>query len=209
MNLKSIIVGSLVSLGTVGAFAQQSPVSLGVEGGFAVIDQETRALANAQTIANLSGLTTTVRYDQSTYAGRVFLALSAARDVDVEVGYFMTGSLDTTYTNSAGSAQEGYTASGFDVSFVLKPQNLNGLFLKAGVHSSEVEGKASVTIGGTTYAISATESGTGWLLGGGYEWQFGATEDLLARAAYTFYNRLGGMSDGDAGFFSLGLTKRF
>lgn len=209
MKFKRILLGAAVSLAAVSASAQQSSLALGVEGGWASIDQETRALANGQLIANASGRTTTVTWDKGTYAGRFFLNFPFTKDFGVEAGYFMTGSLDTTYTNSAGSAKESYSASGFDAALLIKPEAFNGFFLKAGLHRSEVEGEASVTIGGTRYAITASQSGSGWLFGGGYDWQVGNDKDLLARVSYTFYNKLGGMSDGDAGLFAFGIMKRF
>jgi len=209
MNLKKILVASLVSLGTVSAFGQQGSMSFGVEGGWASIDQESRARSNAQFIANTSGSTTTFTYDKGTFAGRLFLGMPVSKDFEVEFGYFMTGSLDSTYRIAGASATESYTASGFDASVVVKPESFNGLFFKAGMHRSEVDGEASVTIGGTRYAITDSVSGSSWLVGGGYAWQVGADKDLLARVAYTFYNKLGGLTDGDASIFTFGLIKRF
>jgi hypothetical protein len=199
----------LERLEALGRRAGRVQLALGVEGGWASIDQETRARSNGQLIANASGRTTTVTWDKGTYAGRFFLNFPVTKDFGVEAGYFMTGSLDTTYTNSAGSAKESYTASGFDAALVIKPETFNGFFLKAGMHHSEVEGEASLTIGGTRYALTESYSGSGWLIGGGYEWQVGNDKDLLARVSYTFYNKLGGMSDADASVFAFGIMKRF
>jgi len=209
MKFKRILLGAAVSVVAVSASAQQSSLALGVEGGWASIDQETRALSNGQLIANASGLTTRVTWDKGTYAGRFFLNFPVTKDFGVEAGYFMTGSLDTTYTNTDGSAKESYTASGFDAALVIKPETFNGFFLKAGMHYSEVEGEQSVAIGGTSYALTESYSGSGWLIGGGYEWQVGNDKDLLARVSYTFYNKLGGMSDADASVFAFGIMKRF
>jgi hypothetical protein len=209
MKFKRILLGAAVSLAAVSASAQQFSPALGVEGGWASIDQESRARSNAQLIANASGQTTTYTYDRGTFAGRLFLGMPMSKDFEVELGYFMTGSLDSTYTIAGASATESFTASGFDASFVIKPESFNGLFVKAGMHRSEVEGEASATIGGTRYVITASESGSSWLVGGGYAWQLGNDKDLLARVTYTFYNKLGGMSDGDASVFAFGIMKRF
>lgn len=132
-----------------------------------------------------------------------------SKDFEVEFGYFMTGSLDTTYRTTSASATESYTASGFDASLIIKPESFNGLFFRAGMHRSEVDGEASIAIGGTSASITESESGSGWLVGGGYAWQVGAAKDLEARVAYTFYNKLGGMTDGDASVFTIGIAKRF
>ncbi len=209
MKFKKTLLAAFTFFTALSAGAQQPSLALGVEGGWASIDQESRATSNAQLIANATGNTTTVTYDKGTYSGRFFLAIPVAESFEIEAGYFITGSLDATYTTNAGSAAESYRASGFDVAVVIKPQSFNGFVLKAGMHRSEVEGEQSVSIGGTNVAVSGSETGSGWLFGGGYSWQVGADKDLHARVSYVFYNKLGGLSEGDAGLFTLGIMKRF
>jgi len=155
----------------------------GVEGGVAWGD--IGAEETAQRIANLSGSTTTVTYDQATFYGRLFYEYEINRDSFIDVGYFLTGSLDATYTLSGASATEGYSFNGLEGSYGFKS---DGFYFKGGIHQSEVDGKASVTIGGTTYAAKASASGTGFLFGGGVE------EDLI-RWGLTYYDSVGGIED--------------
>ena len=59
-------------------------------------------------------------------------------------------------------------------SFSIQKLTLNfkggdGWFGKLGMHSSTVHGNASITIGGTTYAVTASRDGSGPLFGGGFE----------------------------------------
>ena len=76
----------------------------GVEGGLAYGD--IGAEETAQRIANLSGSTTTVTYDEATYYARLFYEFDITRESFIDVGYFFTGSLDATYTLSGASATE-------------------------------------------------------------------------------------------------------
>tara|TARA_B100001079_G_C16307853_1_gene468657 strand:+ start:285 stop:872 length:588 start_codon:yes stop_codon:yes gene_type:complete len=165
----------------------------GVEGGFTWADM--RAEETAQTLANLSGSTVTYTYDEATWMGRVFADYELSTEMSLEVGFFFTGSLDANYTISGSSATEGYTAQGVDVAAVFKQDEI---FLKAGMHSSELEGDASLTIGGTTYSISDTISGTGYLVGAGLE-----MDDN--RAGVTYYADVGGDADSDMVFLYYGV----
>ena len=102
-------------------------------------------------------------------------------------GFFLTGSLDATYTISGASATEGYDARGVDAAAVFKSDDV---FFKVGMHRSELEGVASLTIGGTTYNVSETISGTGYLVGGGLELDG-------SRIGLTYYSDVGGDGDSD------------
>ena len=71
-----------------------------------------------------------------------------------------------------------------------------GLFGKIGIHSSTIDGAANLTIGGTSYAATASKTGTGALLGGGIE---------MGNIRYSIihYADIGGI-DTSATFFSAG-----
>ena len=73
----------------------------------------------------------------------------------------------------------------------------SGFFGKAGIHYATVEGAASITIGSTTYSVTAEQDGTGPLIGFGYE------EDNV-RYSFTHYNDLGDTTD--LSFFSVGFV---
>ena len=103
--------------------------------------------------------------------------------------------MDAKYTISGSSATESYTGQGIDVAAVF---NQDELFFKAGMHSSELEGEASLTIGGTTYSVSETISGSGYLVGGGFE----ADEN---RVGLTYYSDVGGDADSDMLFLYYGV----
>ena len=140
--------------------AEDSEFTLGIDIGYGFLD--IGAEDTAQTIANLSGSTTTVTYDTGAFVGRIYGDFKIAESIYLDVGFFQTGDVDANYTLSGATASESYSANGFDISAVLK-ENEEGFFIKAGAHSSTVDGNASVTISGTTYAANAAASGTGFV----------------------------------------------
>jgi len=175
------------------AKAVEGEYRMGVEFGWSPVDLE--AEKTAQELANLSGSTVTVVYDEGAFVGRIFSDYGITSDFSVEAGYFQTSSVDATYTISGDSATESYEANGFDISGVVKDKS--GFFGEAGIHFATVEGAASITIGSTTYSVTAEQDGTGPLIGFGYE------EDNV-RYSFTHYNDLGDTTD--FSFFSVGFV---
>ena len=171
------------------SIVKSDEISLGVDLGFGFID--IGADDTAQTIANLSGSTTTVTYDTGSWFGRVYGEYKIADATYIDIGLFTTGDVTAKYTLSGATASESYSANGVDVSAVIKENEKEGLFVKGGFHSSTIDGNADVTISGTTYAAQATASGTGFLIGGGFDFDDGQ------RAGATFYSNLGGDSAAD------------
>ena len=169
-------------------------VKLGVEGGLVFADM--RADETAQTIANISGSTVNYEYDQATWAGRLFADYAFTNEVHAEVGYFITGSLDATYKIGSDSATESYDAMGVDAAIAFHQDDF---FVKAGMHSSELNGAASITIGGTTYAVSDSISGTGYLVGAG------AIVDGN-RYGITYYSDMGGDAESGMTFLYGGVV---
>jgi len=192
---KSLILSTLLSL----PLLVNAQSYGGIEGGWASID--IGAKNTAQTLANLSGSTVTYRYDTGAVAGRVFVGFPIGDNLSLEVGGFMTGDVKATYTISGASATESYSGNGLDFSAVLKPEG-GSFFLKGGIHSSTVDGNASIRIGSTTYAAGASKSGTGFLMGIGSESKLDDKSSL--RYAATYYDKLGGISGADAFLFTVG-----
>jgi hypothetical protein len=197
---KTLLISTLLCLPFVGHAQNYG----GVEGGWASID--IGAKTTAQTLANLSGSTVTYRYDTGAVAGRVFVGFPMTDSVSLEVGGFMTGDVKATYTISGASATESYSGQGVDISAVFKPEG-GSFFLKAGMHSSTVDGNASIRIGATTYAAGASKSGTGFLMGVGGESKL--DDKSAIRYAATYYDKLGGISGADAALFTIGYVVRF
>ena len=172
--------------------ADQGQIKIGIEGGFSPVDLE--AEKTAQEIANAAGSTVTVEYDTGFFVGRIFAEYGLSQNVDIEVGIFGTSDASATYTLSGASASESYNADGIDMSINFK--NEDGYFGKVGMHSSTINGNASVTIGGTRYIVTASRDGAGPVLGAG--WQ-----DDEVRYSITHYSDVGDTTDMTV--FSVGL----
>ena len=177
------------------SLAKEGETHLGVDFGWGFLD--IGADQTAQNIANLSGSTVTYSADEATWVGRGYFDYGITDDLYGEIGYFFSGELNAKYTLSGVTATEAYSANGLDFAIGFKNSD-SGLFFKAGGHSSEVDGKASITISGTTYAANAAASGTGFLFGGGIDF-----EDNT-RIGYTYYSNLGGLTDADVGLIYIG-----
>ena len=200
MNYKTLKVAIFINLIigftlNYGVEAKDKSFYFGAEVGLASAD--IGADDTAQTLANLSGSTVTYSYDEFTWAGRVFSGHPISQNIALELGFFKTGDLDAKYTISGASATEAYSMFGLDGSIVFKPKD-SPLFFRAGVHQSKVDGSASITIGGTTYAAEASQSGSGWLLGGGYK--FGRDNFVFL----SYYANVGGIDSADVTLCTLG-----
>lgn len=161
-------------------------IYFGAEGGLGFADLG--AEKTAQTLANLIGSTVTYEEDGAAIFGRFFIGIPIAEEYSIEAGYLFTGDLEAKYTSSSVTADEDVSASGFDFSIVYQKPT-SPWFFKAGLHSTEVDAAASLTISGTTYRAAGDYSGTGSLFGLGYEF-----DDYYA--GVSLYSDLGG-ADGD------------
>ena len=198
MKLNILLISISLILTSV-VYSADSDTHIGVDFGYAFAD--IGAADTAQTIANLSGSTVTYTYDKATWAGRIYMDYDIGNDLFFEVGYLQSGSLDAKYTISGVTATEAYEARAFDVALGFKDAE-SGLFFKGGAHSSEIDGSATITISGTTYAANASASGTGYLFGGGID--FDSSGGYTSRIGYTYYANMGGESDADIGFLYYG-----
>ena len=186
---------AVLALGTNQLKAEPGEFHFGIDAGLTYADM--KAEETAQQLANLSGSTVTYTYDEATWAGRLYVDYGVAENMDVEVGFWLTGSLDATYTIGANSASECYDMSAIDVSL---NYNLVGspFFVKGGVHQSTLNGAAEIKIGATTYDIADSISGTGWLLGGGMKVG-------NSRYGVTYIANVGGDSDSSTAFGYYGI----
>ena len=186
---------AVLALGTNQLKAEPGEFHFGIDGGLTYADM--KAEETAQQLANLSGSAVSYTYDEATWAGRLYVDYGVAENMDVEVGFWLTGSLDATYTIGADSASESYDMSAIDVSL---NYNLVGspFFVKGGVHQSTLNGAAEIKIGATTYDIADSISGTGWLLGGGMKVG-------NSRYGVTYIANVGGDSDSSTAFGYYGI----
>ena len=181
-----------------------SDVYIGVDGGFAQADM--KAEQTASRLATLSGSTVTYVYDEAVGYLRGYVGVPINENIGLEGGYFNTGSLDATYTITGASATESYDADGFDLTAVVRGGDFKtgGIYGRGGLHFSELNGAATITIGGTTYNIaSQSASGTGTVFGGGYDFEKSA-DGAGMRVGVDFYSSIGGLDDADFSLFDVG-----
>ena len=183
---------------SVPALAAQGDSGFGLEGGGALVDLDDAATELGQALANATGRTTTYTYEESTAAFRIYGFYSLTDQIDAEIGYFYTGSIDADYSFSGTSDKFsiGLEADGFDYGVRFKPDDT--FFLKVGMHSFDLTTTASATIAGTRVTESVTADDTGAYFGGGFNlddhWSFG----------FTSYQDVGGDDGGDIGFWYAG-----
>jgi hypothetical protein len=205
--MKKILFSAIIFGCSATAFAQNQTMPrnyVGIEGGYAWVD--IKAEQTAQTLANLSGRTTTVTYDKATPFGRLFGGINVHQYVDIEAGVFTTGNLTAKYSNSLGTANESYSATGFDLSAVLRPTP-TGFYAKLGAHNTRVDGNASVTIGSSSASASASKTGSGLFGALGYDFKF--SNDIVGSVGYSYYDKIGGLDGVNASIFAFGVTKKF
>ena len=176
----------------------------GIDGGYAMVD--IKAAETAQALANASGRTTAYSYNKGTSFGRLFGGVNVHKNVDIEAGFFTTGKLTANYSNTLGTASESYSATGFDLSVVLRPSP-TGFYAKVGAHNSRVDGNATVRISTYSGSASASQSGTGMFAGLGYDFKF--SNDVVGSVGYSYYDKIGGLTGVHASVLSFGIAKKF
>ena len=177
----------------------------GLEGGLGFSD--VKAKETGQALANLLNTTVNVTYNKAFFTGRAFVGFGMTDSISAELGVFGATGLEATYSITGASATEKYSANGFDLVGVYSVAD-SGLFLKAGMHSSKLDGKASVTLNGTSYNVaSQSASGTGMLYGLGFSMPL---EDGVAlRYGYTHYSEIGGVKGADIDYVSVAYIMPF
>ena len=176
--------------------ADDGDFSMGIEGGLAYADLG--AENTAQTIANVTGQTTTYEYDLATWVGRISGRYQFIEMVGAEIGVFYTGDLDVTYTIPGASQTEAYSAWGLDGALVIKDPKFP-VFGKIGLHQTEVDGTRTIIIGSNTVSIADSASGAGILVGIGYE----ASKQPWS-VTLTYYNNVGGVDEADVTMLNFG-----
>ena len=208
ISLVFLTAFSTLSIGHAGA--KDNLGYVGLEMGYAYAD--IRADQTASVFVNTFGGTVVYEYDEADLAGRISGGYRVTDMLDLEVGYFFTADFDAIYNGVAGNgvvynATETYSATGLDFSGLFRPTE-GDFFIRLGVHNSEVEGVGNFTVPGVgSVNVSATESGTGLLLGMGYDWT--TDGDSFARVSYSYYDKLGGVDNSEMGLLSISYNFAF
>jgi hypothetical protein len=200
MKIKSKIIALVISLISIPnislAQTKAGETKFGIDAGYAFAD--VGAQNTAQSIANLTGSTTTYTYDKATWMIRPFVSYGFTKDVSGEFGLFYTGDLDANYRTASGiTASESYKAYGLDAAAVYTWPG--GFFAKGGLHYSQVDGNRNVRLSdGRSASVSGYAYGVNGLVGIGYESAGGF------RVGYTYYNDIGNLKEADFGMLYIG-----
>lgn len=213
--LKSAIAIAAVSLCATSSFAQNSTAAKGYVGAEFGSVQFKDQTSIAPALVSANGGSATSTQDTGVTVGRFFGGLTITENFDAELAYINTGTANATFsgvtrTAVAYSGSATVKITGFDFSALIRPSQstgLNGLFVRVGGHSLSAQTDVSVATGTTSGAASSTTSGSGALLGFGYDGKF--TDKFGYRVAYTAYNSAAGISGNDISMFSVGLIARF
>ena len=153
----------------------------------------------------------TASYDKSVTSFRIFGGTALNSKTNIEVGYVNFGDANiNVQTNFVGfniAQQVTFANSGFDVSALYQPFD-NGFYVKGGLHATKSEFDVKTFVNSSLDSVvSGSESGVGLLYGLGY--QAAVAEGLNVRASIVRYQNLGGESDSEMDFISLGVSKSF
>jgi hypothetical protein len=88
-----------------------------------------------------------------------------------------------------------------------QPIGGGGLFVKAGLHNSDLDVNFRTTAAGNTTTQTFSYSGTGSLFGAGFDWKY--SDKAFARFSVTRYLKVGGESDSEGTVYSIGIGANF
>lgn len=205
MGALSAVLFSLfvnISASSADSHSNDDPVYFALSGGLSIADVSKTANTNGQALANALGQTVTVEYDRASWAGRLTGGYELSDSVNLEVGYFMSGDIDITYSIPGASLTETYSASGFDFAVKYDFED-SGLYAKVGLHNSDLDGSLTVALGGSSVAsAAASSSGTGTMIGAGFE-RTDANGDMTF-FGYDLYMDIGDVAGADFGYLYYG-----
>jgi OOP family OmpA-OmpF porin len=133
----------------------------------------------------------------------------------VEVGYVNSSKWDLNFSgvssgNVAYNGNGNISFSGLDVAAVVRPgasSGYNNFFATIGLHNYKAKVGVTFTVNGTPYTTNTSETGTGTLLGIGYDLKIDKGLDL--RFTATRLNKLAGDSDSNTTNIGIGLIQHF
>jgi hypothetical protein len=213
---KAVVVLSAV-LGTATANAQSmnnsTNIYIGAELGYTTVSDNAQLLAN--NLVNTVGGSAAVTQNLSVAIGRLFAGYKLNENFALELGYGASSNVNYNFSgvsrgNVAYTGTASDSVSGLDYVLVARPSvssGLNNLYFKAGgtYYTDKVTTTASTSVASATTTFSS--SGTGYLLGAGYDIPLG--QDLDFRVSYSYLNNIAGLSGSYANVFSVGILKKF
>lgn len=214
---KNLLAVALLSLAATGAMAQSATFKpgfyAGVELGYATLDDQTQKTANS--LVSTLGGRATVTQDSGIFDGRIFGGYKVIENIDLELGYTQSGTVSQTASgvtsgNVAYTANNDVSYNGVDYSVLLRPSlstGLNNLYFRVGGTYLTQKSQVSASAGGASASQTTNTSGSGYLIGIGYDIPVSKSVDI--RAAYNYVGNIAGVSDTYSNRFSVGLLGKF
>lgn len=176
---------------------------------------QNRAQENANSLVSQLGGSASVTQNTAMYDGRVFGGYKVIENIDLELGYVMTSNA-TSNASGITRGSVAYTAqaktyyNGLDYSVLLRPSvstGLNNLFLRVGGTYLTQNNTVSASTGYGSASTWNNVSGSGYIVGLGYDVPIDKTFDF--RAAYNYLGNISGISANTTNRFSVGLLGKF
>jgi opacity protein-like surface antigen len=156
-----------------------------------------------------------ISQNKGVFSGRVFGGYKINENIDLELGYFQSASFSQSFNAvvdgegeySGGASQKN---SGFDYSMLLRPSistGFNGAFLRLGGHHSRYKQYMTLTDGETTLVGDESSSGSGVLVGLGYDFSVAKHADI--RTEYSYMESIDGKPNGPTSTFRIGIVGKF
>ena len=212
-SLKKLLIAAIVAAISSGALAaENNAFYLGVEAGYTRIDDTTQQ--NANTLVGALGGSATVTSDTGMALGKIFAGYQFTENFSAEIGAYRTSEFDEKGTGITGGG-DAYTITaktdvyGVEGSFLLRPNvstGLNGLFGRFGGHWDKAETRYDLSAAGTAANGNRWNSGSGLLVGAGYDAEI--SKDVNARASWTYYDSVAG-TDAYANVGSVAVILKF
>ena len=195
--MKKLLIAAIVAAISSGAFAaENNAFYLGAEAGYTRIEDTSQQ--NANTLVSLLGGSVVVTSDTGMALGKIFAGYQFTENLSAEIGAYKT----SDFNESAAGVTRGaaaYTVSattdvyGYEASFLVRPNvstGLNGLFGRIGGHWDKLETTYAASAAGASANGNQWNSGTGFLVGAGYDAEI--SKDVKARAGWTYYDGVAG-----------------
>ncbi|MEK9804125.1 MAG: outer membrane beta-barrel protein [Curvibacter sp.] len=210
--MKKAMIACAAAMTVSGAALAQTGFYVGVDVGAATVKDRAQELASA--LVDELGGSAAVTQDTGVGFARLHGGYQINRYVAAELGYLRTGEAAANFSGVSGGsvAYRGsakLSLSGFDLSAVIKPfeqSGLDRLFFRVGMTSYETKLAVSATGGGAAAAGTAKESGTGTILGVGYDLPAGPG---VVRFQLNTLQRISGVSDNSSTAFGAGYLWKF
>jgi hypothetical protein len=207
-----LALATLASAHMASAQTFQSQPYFGFEVGSTKVQDATGSTASSL-VSSLGG-SAVVTQDSSVQSYKLIGGYKVSENLDLELSYLKTSTLDMNFAGVSGgnvaySGNVNVKFSGYEYSAIVRPSissGWNNAYVKLGGHTLDADAGFRVTAGNVNVGTSASVSGTGLLVGVGYDYPVDKNTSL--RFAWTRYSDVAG-EDITAKFVSIGAIYKF